>query len=48
MKFNNNENSKDEKGPQTFRKEATAIRLTSESVLAVLMLKEWSDSLWFF
>lgn len=48
MKFSNRKNSEDEKGPQTSRKEATAVRLTSESVLAVLMLKRWSDSVCFF
>lgn len=48
MKFSNSKNSEDEKGPQTSRKEATAVRLTSESVLAVLMLKRWSDSVCFF
>lgn len=48
MKFSNSKNSEDEKGPQTSRKEATAVRLTSESVLAVLMLKRWSDSVFFF
>lgn len=48
MKFSNSKNNEDEKGPQTSRKEATAVRLTSESVLAVLMLKRWSDSVCFF